>query len=187
MGLRNTHNLCYANAVVQCIAACPVTSDKHLSRVLHRPHHPLLSSLQSIIAVDTINNTTNCEQLCRLVSAAHPSAIQFGEHNDACEFFMLLVDDIVTAHPFLKKCFFGDCEYVVRCTECQQETRRESAQSVWIVCPDNEQKEYSLSDMLLGSITPQIPEDSKCEKCSGNCVVQHGRTKLPLLMRCTAA
>lgn len=150
-------NLCYANAVLQCLRQC----DAHLAPALARVEEgcAVATALRDAIAGD---GTGAC-RVAKLLAERHPSSLQFQEFNDAGEFLLLLTDDMSAESRRLRRVLCGKCETRVTCHQCGKcETRAQECMSLSL-CGSSVEDVHSMLRRLFAVTV--LPDSWKCDSC----------------------
>lgn len=176
-GLRNSDNICYANAVFQCLASCHgLVSERTESGSFTSTFLGFLKDVR-----DGDGKTLDATDVVKWVSKQHPHSIQFGEFNDACEFLLLLIDDLEVPRDM----FFGKSVSCLKCDACNHIVRSKSEQSVLTLTYEPSK---TMEEMVSEIFEKVFLEDFRCEKCQETGVVQNTTmTRLPRILIMTFA
>jgi hypothetical protein len=93
--LPNAGNLCYANAVVQCLRGVTCVVQACATKTIDGS--PLEQAFASVVT----GKSRDCRRLCAIMCATHAATLADGAPNDAGEFYMLLAADLANAFPQL--------------------------------------------------------------------------------------
>lgn len=176
MGLENGNNLCFANAVVQCLRACTTfAGPRYLGRRMREPHE-VVTRLRELVAADLLSPKAgaSASKLVQTVARLHPDTIRWGQENDACEFLMLMIDDICDSHASLKPCFFGEVLEEITCAHCADVTAKPVPFGVILLYAAR--GAHALPELIVKMFGETAIDARTCDKCGGK-----GATRVPVV------
>lgn len=193
-GLKNDSNLCYGNAVLQCVYSCdairhavlgaadtskcpPRTDRDYRMREMRR-------SLCKLFELMSKNNDKHrildATEIIRGISMLHPSSIQFGDCNDACEFLLLLMEDMCGSdcrYTIPKRLLYGESVIKLVCENCRNVEKSKHDFGLLTLCNPTES---GMRGMIENHFARTRMEGSTCEKCKSST----GISRQEMLLRC---
>lgn len=176
VGLINTNNICYANCVIQSIAACIAVLVPSILKWTESDHtmptKPATKELHRLItSVSSHTNIRgeNVDVLVKLMSELHPNTIEYGEFNDAAEFMMLLFDMICNNRLSSRDICFGKSIVSTICNGCQKAyIRRHESGLITLYCENTGQSKcvVDMGELLHKQFETIGVDDWICDACN---------------------